>query len=63
MRADQESWTLLHGLFVGEDELHQDDVAAIIERDMIIRRIGTLPAAELAHVESRRRISLALPGT
>jgi mRNA-degrading endonuclease toxin of MazEF toxin-antitoxin module len=33
-----------------------------IKRDMIIRKIGTLPAAELAHVESRLRISLALPG-
>jgi mRNA interferase MazF len=33
-----------------------------ITRDMIIRKIGTLPAAELAHVESRLRISLALPG-
>ena len=31
-----------------------------IKRDMIIRKIGTLPAADLANVESQLRVSLAL---
>jgi mRNA-degrading endonuclease toxin of MazEF toxin-antitoxin module len=33
-----------------------------IKRDMIVRKIGALPAAELAQVESGLRISLGLPG-
>jgi mRNA interferase MazF len=31
-----------------------------IKREMIIRKIGALPAAELANVESHLRVSLAL---
>lgn len=31
-----------------------------IKQDMIVRKIGALPAAELANVESQLRISLAL---
>ena len=31
-----------------------------IKQDMIIRRIGALPAEELAHVEAELRLSLAL---
>ena len=31
-----------------------------IEQDMIVRKIGTLPAAELLHVESQLRKSLEL---
>jgi mRNA interferase MazF len=31
-----------------------------IKQDMIVRKLGTLPAAELANVESQLRISLAL---
>ena len=31
-----------------------------IKQDMILRKIGTLSAAELAHVESQLRVSLAL---
>jgi mRNA interferase MazF len=31
-----------------------------IKQDMIIKRIGTLPSAELARVESELRVSLAL---
>ena len=34
-----------------------------IKQEMIIRKIGTLPATELAHVESQLRISLALTGS
>lgn len=32
-----------------------------IKQDMIIRRLGALPAAELANVEAQLRVSLALP--
>lgn len=31
-----------------------------IKQEMIIRKLGALPAAELAHVESQLRVSLAL---
>ena len=33
-----------------------------IRQDMIIRKLGALPPAELANVESQLRVSLALPG-
>ena len=33
-----------------------------IKQDMIIRKLGALPATEMANVEAQLRVSLALPG-
>jgi mRNA interferase MazF len=37
-------------------------IVRTIKQDMIVRRLGALPAAELANIEAQLRVSLALSG-